>query len=310
MPIARGLGMVHQHFMLVKPFTVAENIVLGQRSPRAPLLEAPRTVHKRLAALSDQYGLAIDPAAEVWTLSVGEQQRVEILKALYRGADVLILDEPTAVLTPQEWTGCSIFCAAWSARATPSSSSPTSSAKVLAASNRITVMRDGEVVGTVPTDEPTSGPRPHDGGPRGVLRVSEGSGAPAETRAWCSMIFTRATTAGCRRCRGINLEVRSGEILGIAGVAGNGQTELEEAIAGLRRPTVGKILICGQDTTHASPRAISDAGLAHVPSDRYRMGMLGDFSVAENLVLQTRRQSLPSRVAAGWITERSQQCSD
>ena len=100
--ITRGLGMVHQHFMLVKPFTVAENIVLGQRSPRAPLMEDPRTVHKRLAALSDQYGLAIDPAAEVWTLSVGEQQRVEILKALYRGAQVLILDEPTAVLTPQE----------------------------------------------------------------------------------------------------------------------------------------------------------------------------------------------------------------
>ena len=102
---ARGLGMVHQHFMLVKPFTVAENIILGQRSPREPLMENPRAVHKRLAALSDQYGLAIDPAAEVWTLSVGEQQRVEILKALYRGAQVLILDEPTAVLTPQEVRG-------------------------------------------------------------------------------------------------------------------------------------------------------------------------------------------------------------
>ena len=177
--IRHGLGMVHQHFMLVKPFTVAENIVLGQRSPRAPLLEDRRAIHRRLEALSHQYGLAIDPAAEVWTLSVGQQQRVEILKALYRGADILILDEPTAVLTPQEWAGLlEIIC-----RLIGEGHSIVfishKLGEVLAASNRITVMRDGRVVNTVQTrDDHTRGPGPHDGGPGSDSVRPEGTGPP------------------------------------------------------------------------------------------------------------------------------------
>ena len=297
--IARGLGMVHQHFMLVKPFTVAENIVLGQRSPRAPLMENPRTVHKRLAALSDQYGLAIDPAAEVWTLSVGEQQRVEILKALYRGAQVLILDEPTAVLTPQEVRGLLDILRRLVGEGKSIVFISHKLGEVLAASSRITVLRDGAVVGTVPTDQTDE----HDlacmmVGREVVLRVSKGPAHPQDSRLVLQDLHA-SNDRGLPALRGVNLEVRSGEILGIAGVAGNGQTELEEAIAGLRRPTVGKILICGQDTTHANPRAISETGLAHIPSDRYQMGMLGDFSVAENLVLQ--RVGKPPFTRRGWL---------
>ena len=181
--IARGLGMVHQHFMLVKPFTVAENIVLGQPSPRAPLMENPRTVHKRLAALSDQYGLAIDPAAEVWTLSVGEQQRVEILKALYRGARVLILDEPTAVLTPQEVRGLLDILRRLVGEGKSIVFISHKLGEVLAASSRITVLRDGAVVGTVPTDQTDE----HDlacmmVGREVVLRVAKGPAHPQESR--------------------------------------------------------------------------------------------------------------------------------
>ena len=301
--IARGLGMVHQHFMLVKSFTVAENIVLGQRSPREPLLENPRAVHKRLAALSDQYGLAIDPAAEVWTLSVGEQQRVEILKALYRGAKVLILDEPTAVLTPQEVRGLlDILC-----RLVGEGKSIVfishKLGEVLAASTRITVLRDGAVVGTVPTQQTDEhGLACMMVGREVVLRVTKGPAHPQEPRLVIHDLRAdndRGLPALC----GVNLEVRAGEILGIAGVAGNGQTELEEVIAGLRRPTGGHVRICGQETTRARPHAVSAAGLAHIPSDRYRMGMLRDFSVAENLVLE--RIGDPPFTRRGWLDRKA-----
>ena len=301
--IARGLGMVHQHFMLVKPFTVAENIVLGQRSAREPLVENPRAVHARLQALSEQYGLAINPAAEVWTLSVGEQQRVEILKALYRGAKVLILDEPTAVLTPQEVRGLlDILC-----RLVGEGKSIVfishKLGEVLAASSRITVLRDGAVVGTVATNQTNE----HDlacmmVGREVVLRVSKGPARPEAERLVIANLHAQ-NDRGLPALQGVTLEVRSGEILGIAGVAGNGQTELEEAIAGLRRPTAGRIRICGQDTTHARPHAVSAAGLAHIPSDRYRMGMLRDFSVAENLVLQRVGETPFTR--RGWLDRKA-----
>ena len=301
--IARGLGMVHQHFMLVKPFIVAENIVLGQRSPREPLLENPRAVHRRLTALSDQYGLAIDPAAEVWTLSVGEQQRVEILKALYRGAKVLILDEPTAVLTPQEVRGLlDILC-----RLVGEGKSIVfishKLGEVLAASTRITVLRDGKVVGAVPTHQTDEhGLACMMVGREVVLRVTKGPAHPQEPRLVIQDLHA-ANDRGLPALRGVNLEVRAGEILGIAGVAGNGQTELEEVIAGLRQPTAGHISICGQDTTHARPHSLGAAGLAHIPSDRYRMGLLRDFSVAENLVLE--RIGDPPFTRRGWLDRKA-----
>jgi len=299
--IARGLGMVHQHFMLVKPFTVAENIVLGQQSPREPLMESPPIVHKRLEALSQQYGLAIDPAAEVWTLSVGEQQRVEILKALYRGARVLILDEPTAVLTPQEVRGLLDILRRLVDEGKSIVFISHKLNEVLAASTRITVLRDGKVIGTVPTSQTNEQDLARMMvGREVILRVSKGPAHPETPRLVIQDLHV-SDDRGLPSLRGVNLEVRTGEILGIAGVAGNGQTELEEAVAGLRRPTKGRITLSGQDTTHSGPHAVSTAGLAHIPSDRYGMGMLRDFSIAENLVLQRVGERPFTR--RGWLDE-------
>jgi general nucleoside transport system ATP-binding protein len=285
--ISHGLGMVHQHFMLVKPFTVAENVILGQRSPRAPLLEDRRAVHRRLEALSHRYSLAIDPAAEVWTLSVGQQQRVEILKALYRGAEILILDEPTAVLTPQEWSGLLEIICRLSGEGHSTVFISHKLGEVLAASNRITVMRDGKVVNTVDTRSTNREELACLMVGREVVQVvRKGPAYPGEPLlSVCDLNANndRGLPALC----GLSLEVRAGEILGIAGVDGNGQSELEEVIAGLRRPTSGQVSICGQDITGATPDRAYAAGLAHIPADRYRLGVLDDFTVAENLVLQS-----------------------
>ncbi|MCU0509988.1 MAG: ABC transporter ATP-binding protein [Anaerolineae bacterium] len=281
--IDAGLGMVHQHFMLVKPFTVAENIVLGRASPRAPFLEDRRAVEKRLIALSQQYGLQIDPSAPVWTLSVGEQQRVEILKALYRGADVLILDEPTAVLTPQEWTGLLAIVRRLQAEGKSIVFISHKLGEVLAVADRITVMRDGRVVGetrTQGTDKNTLARMMV--GRDVMLVVPKGPASPGAPVL--SVTEARADNdRGLPALQGVSLEVRAGEILGIAGVAGNGQTELEEVIAGLRPLTAGSVTVCGRPLP---ARGGTVPGLAHVPSDRYGMAMLKDFSIAENLVLQ------------------------
>ncbi len=284
--IRHGLGMVHQHFMLVKPFTVAENIVLGQPSGRPPLLEDRRAVEKRLTALSQQYGLAIDPSAEVWTLSVGEQQRVEILKALYRGADVLILDEPTAVLTPQEWTGLLEIIRRLVGEGKSIVFISHKLGEVLAASDRVTVMRDGKVVGTVATRETDKQALAClMVGREVVLVVPKGASQPGET-----LLSLRDVSAesdrGLPALRNVSLDVRAGEIVGIAGVAGNGQTELEEVIAGLRPATGGEMSICSHALALGGKGEFCGVGLAHIPSDRYGMGLLRDFSVAENLVLQ------------------------
>ena len=298
--IARGLGMVHQHFMLVKPFTVAENIILGQPSPRAPLMEDTRTIHQRLSKLSEQYGLAIDPSAEVWTLSVGEQQRVEILKALYRGAQTLILDEPTAVLTPQEVQELLKILQRLVGEGKSIVFISHKLSEVLAASTRITVLRDGKVVGSRPTSETDA----HDlaclmVGREVVLRVSKGPAHPQEALLKIDAVSAR-NDRGLEALHGISLQVRSGEILGIAGVAGNGQTELEEVIAGLRQPIAGRVQVCGQ-SVNGSPSAAAAAGLAHIPSDRYRMGMLKDFTVAENLILQ--RVGNKPFTRRGWLNQ-------
>lgn len=284
--IQRQLGMVHQHFMLVEPFTVAENIILGMPSPRAPVLEDMKSVCQRIRNVSDQYGLEVDPQAPVWTLSVGQQQRVEILKALYRGAEILILDEPTAVLTPQEVDellivlrrmaedGKSIILISHKLR------------EVLAVSDRITVLRDGHVIDTVKADGTDREALARMMVGREVmLTVNKGSATPDEVALRINKLRTR-NDRGLIAVNGVSLEVRAGEILGLAGVAGNGQSELEEAITGLRKVESGRVEVCGQDVTNASPRQIGKCGLAHIPSDRYRRGLLPDFSVAENMILQ------------------------
>ncbi len=297
--IRQGLGMVHQHFMLVQPFTVAENVVLGQPSPHEPFTENKRDLHARLEALSQKYGLAVRPESPIWTLSVGEQQRVEILKALYRGAEVLILDEPTSVLTPQE---ADELLAIVSRLAREGKSVVFISHKlgeVLAVSDRITVLRDGRVVGTVSAREADKQSLAcMMVGREVVLSVSKTPAHPGETRLALENVRAESDR-GLPALRGVSLEVRSGEILGIAGVDGNGQRELEETIVGLRRTVGGKIVISGQDTTNTSARQTGCCGLAHIPSDRYHMGMLTDFTVAENLMLQ--RIGEPPFTQRGWL---------
>jgi simple sugar transport system ATP-binding protein len=289
--IAHSLGMVHQHFMLVPPFTVAENMVLGQPSPRWPRLENSKDVARRISQLSEQYGLEVDPHAEVWQLSVGQQQRVEILKTLFRGAEILILDEPTAVLTPQEVDellkimrnladdGRSIIFISHKLE------------EVMRISERIAVLRDGRLVDTVRTEDtnPTELSRMMVG--RDVLlRVEKKLSTPGKVQLSVRDLMVN-TDRELPALRGINLDVRTGEIVSIAGVEGNGQRELEEAISGMRQVEQGQVILCGHDVTNATPRKIFTAGLGYVPSDRYQTALLVDFSVANNLVLQTFDQA-------------------
>ncbi len=284
--IAQGLGMVHQHFMLVNPISVADNIVLGQRSPREPLMEDTKTVHSRLRALSEQYGLAIDPEAEVWKLSVGEQQRVEILKTLYRGAEVLILDEPTAVLTPQEVDELLAILHRLAGEGKSIVFISHKLGEALTVSDRITVLRDGKVVDTVPASNVDKHILARMMVGRDVLlTVPKTPAKPAGPRLRVVELGANSNR-GLPALRGVSFEVRAGEILGVAGVAGNGQSELEEVIAGLRKTTAGQVTICDHNITNATPRQVGQFGLAHIPSDRYQMGLLPDFTVAENLFLQ------------------------
>jgi general nucleoside transport system ATP-binding protein len=285
--IAHGLGMVHQHFMLVPTFTVVENMVLGQPSSRAPFLEDRRRVARRISQLSEQYGLRVDPHAQVWQLSVGQEQRVEILKALYRGAEILVLDEPTAVLTPEEVDGLLATLRNLARQGKSIIFISHKLAEVIAVSDRIAVLRDGRLVSTVWPQETSAAELGRLMVGRDVaLRVRKTRATPGEV-----LLSVRDLWANDDRdlaaLRGVSLDVRAGEIVGIAGVEGNGQRELEEVIAGLRPPQQGQVVVRGQDVTHATPRAIFDAGLGHVPADRYRTALLGDFSVADNLVLRS-----------------------
>ncbi len=289
--IAHGLGMVHQHFMLVNTFTVAENMTLGQPSPRAPLLENPREVQRRIAEISDRYGLRVEPEARIWQLSVGEQQRVEILKTLYRGAEVLILDEPTAVLTPQEVGDLLKILRSLAAQGKSIVFISHKLGEVMAASDRITVLRDGRVVDTVQTEQANESLLARLMVGRAVaLTVDKPPQAPGPLALQVEDLWVD-NDRELPALRGLSLELRAGEVLGLAGVAGNGQTELEEALVGLRRVKRGRVLLGGADRTNASPRTMIQAGLAHIPSDRYGTGMLTDFSVAENLVLDTHGQA-------------------
>ncbi len=283
--IAHGLGMVHQHFMLVEVFTVAENMVLGQPSPRRPLLEDPRAVAARIRDLSERYGLEVDPDAYIWQLSVGQQQRVEILKALYRGAQILILDEPTAVLTPQETDE---LLAIMRALADDGRSLIFISHKlheVSSTCDRVAVLRDGRVVEVVGPHTPTTEMARMMVGREVLLRVEKQAAQPGEVLLSVRDLWVRDDQDNVA-LRGVDLDVRSGEIVGIAGVAGNGQRELEDAVCGLRPVDKGRVTLCQNDTTVASPGEVIASGMGHIPSDRYGVGLVGDFSVAENLVLE------------------------
>jgi simple sugar transport system ATP-binding protein len=283
--IDRGISMVHQHFMLIPVFSVAENILLGEETMANPVFLDRNEAHRRIEALGRQFGFEIDPEARIESLSVGWQQRVEILKALYRKARILVLDEPTAVLTPQETE--EIF-AVLRRLATEGHSIIFISHQlyeVLEIADRITVIRRGRVVGErIPSQTDEDDLAELMVGREVQLTVDRGTSHPAST-----VLDVRGLRArddrGREVVRGVDLNVRAGEILGIAGVAGNGQDELVETLTGLRRPSAGQVSLDGRDVTGWRPRSLDEAGLAFVPGDRYRWGMIPAFPLEDNLVL-------------------------
>ena len=286
--IRAGIGMIHQHFMLVPTLTVAQNVALGQRSRRAPLLDLGR-VSARIQELSAEYRLKVDPRAYVWQLSVGEQQRVEIMKTLYRGARLIILDDPTAVLTPQEVED---LFATLRRMVREGHSLVFISHKlneVMAISDRVTVLRNGRVVGSRPTGEVTRAE---------LVRMMVGQELAEPTprpreRGPARLVVERLKAMGDRgsdALRGVDLAVHAGEIVGLAGVSGNGQRELAECLAGMRRCSAGRIRLGDTDLTLATLNERVEAGMAYVPEERMRDGAIREFSVQENVFLHDHRQ--------------------
>ena len=282
--IDHGIGMIHQHFMLVPTLTVTENVALGLQSRRRPLTDLP-TVAERIRELSETYGLQVDPDALIWQLAVGERQRVEILKALYREASILVMDEPTAVLTPQEVDELIVVLRRMAADGRGLVFISHKLHEVMAVSDRITVLRDGRVAGeTTPagTDRAQLA-RMMVGRPVQMVpdRPDVQLGKPLLEVRDLHVQGDRDDEA----VAAMSFSVQAGEILGLAGVSGNGQSELAQAIAGLRPVQQGSVGIDGEDVTGRHPRRVRDAGLSYVPEERMRDGVIGMFSVAENLVL-------------------------
>ena len=282
--IGHGIGMVHQHFQLVPVFTVAENVILGNEISKGPFLDLGEA-RRRIRELEKRYGLTVDPDARAGDLSVGEQQRVELVKALFREADILILDEPTAVLTPGEVEdffavvrslvdqGKSIIFITHKLR------------EVLAVADRITVLRNGKVAGTADPKTATQQSLANLMVGRDVVfQVEKGDASPGDTIMRIRQLGVE-DDRGVRTVNGLSVEVRAGEIFGVAGVEGNGQRELVEAVAGMRPKTAGTVEILGKDATNMSPRQITEMGVGHIPEDRNKHGVVGAYSIADNVVL-------------------------
>jgi len=299
--IRAGIGMVHQHFMLIPVMTVAENIVLGTE-PREGILLDERGAEKRVRELSQQFGLAVEPTALVSDITVGQQQRVEILKALYRGADVLILDEPTAVLTPQE--ARELFAIIRSLQSDGKSIIFISHKlnEVLEIADRITVLRRGKTIETVPAEGATEASLARAMVGRDVLlRVEKKASEPGDVLLAVEDLHVN-DDRGIAKVRGVSFEVRAGEIVGIAGVDGNGQTELIDAITGLQKIVSGRVVVAGREFVHASARDMLDAGVGHIPEDRQRRGLVLEFSIAENIALHDYAKPPDSKW--GWLFPR------
>jgi len=283
--IRLGIGMVHQHFMLIPQFTVAENIVLGHEPKKLVHLDITSAV-KKVQEFSERYGLKVDPTARVENISVGMQQRVEILKALYHGADILILDEPTAVLTPQEITDLTNTMRELIARGKSIVFISHKLKEIISIADRVTVIRRGIVIGTRNTAGTDTNELAKMMVGRDVeLTVQKTPAAPG--KVVLDIQDLRAlNNRKLPALRGISLQIRAGEILGIAGVEGNGQTELAEVLTGLRKITSGRILLNGAEIGGLSPRKIIEKNVSYVPEDRQRRGLVLDFSLAENIVLK------------------------
>ncbi len=285
--IRHGIGMVHQHFMLIPVFTVTENVMLGVESTKGPGILDRKAVSKQISEISARFGLKVEPDALVEDLSVGVQQRVEIIKVLYRQADILIFDEPTAVLTPQEAEeffkvvhslveqGKSIIFISHKLR------------EVLEIADRITVFRNGKVVGTTtPAQSTEASLASMMVGREVILTVDKDPANPGEVVLDVANLHVQ-DDRHLEAVKGVSFQVRAGEILGVAGVQGNGQKELVEALTGLRSYDVGQVKLLGEDISRATPRKIREAGTAHVPEDRQRDGLVLTFPIKDNLVLNT-----------------------
>src|SRR5580765_6650780 len=286
-----GVCMVHQHFRLVAPFTVAENVILGDhRGEGKKFLVHPRRIERRVAELGERYRIAVDPRARIWQLSLGEQQRVEILKALYRQAQILILDEPTAVLTPQEADSLfeTLRVMAREGRTIVFISHKLHEVK--AVSDRVTVLRAGKNVATVETKDSTARSlaslmvgRDLDAAGRLTRERNVGEPILEVHDLWA------AGDRGGDAVRGVTLTVKAGEIVAIAGVAGNGQRELAETVTGMRPATRGRVTVEGRALRLGDPRAAIKAGVAHVPEDRLHTGVSPSLPIASNIVLKSYR---------------------
>jgi general nucleoside transport system ATP-binding protein len=297
--IDKGIGMVHQHFMLIPVMTVAENIVLAMEPRRAGVLFDRVEAERRAKELAQSFGFALDPEARIQDITVGQQQRVEIVKALYRRADILILDEPTAVLTPQEAIelfgiltrlkdeGMSIIFISHKLN------------EVLEIADRVTVLRRGKAVETLPTAGATEDQLARlMVGREVLLRVDKKPATPGEPLLEVEGLHVR-DERDIEKVRGISLEVRAGEIVGIAGVDGNGQSELIDAITGLLAPESGTVTVGGLNVTGHNAREHFETGVGHIPQDRQARGLVLDFSIAENMSLHDFRLEPNSRF--GWL---------
>jgi simple sugar transport system ATP-binding protein len=282
--IAKGIGMVHQHFMLIPVMTVAENIVLAEEPRTAGVLLDVGEAEKRVRELSTQFGLAVDPHARVESITVGQQQRVEILKALYRGAEILILDEPTAVLTPQE--SDELFKVVESLKSQGKSiifiSHKLNEVRQIA--DRVTVLRRGKMIQTVPAGATEEELARMMVGREVLLRVEKRPANRGEPLLEVENLIVH-DERGLEAVRGVGLTVHAGEIVGLAGVDANGQSELIDALTGLRKISDGRVVLAGTDITRADARDALDAGVGHIPEDRQRRGLVLDFTLAENLAL-------------------------
>ncbi len=282
--IELGIGMIHQHFMLVDIFTVAENIILGDETMNGITVDMKRA-EKEVSELAKRYGFKIDPKAKIEDISVGQHQKVEILKALYRKADILILDEPTAVLTPQEIDELEVILRNLTSEGKSVILITHKLKEIMKMSDRVTILRRGKVTGAVNTSE-TSIPELAElmVGRKVVLKAEKEYVEPGETIL--SVIGLNASDSrGVRVLKDLSLEVKKGEILGIAGVDGNGQKELVEVLTGLIKPDSGNVNLGGKDITGFTPKAAIDAGLSSIPEDRHKRGLILDFPLYENAVL-------------------------
>ena len=289
--IARGIGMVHQHFMLIPVMTVTENVMLGVEPTKNGMFLDSAKVAARVREISEQYGLDVDPDAYIKDLPVGIQQRVEIIKVLYREADILILDEPTAVLTPQEVEGLFKILETLIEKGKSIIFITHKLKEVMAVADQITVLRNGRVVGTVLPNEVDPEKLASMMVGRDVnLVVMKKPPVPKEAALEVKELFARDDRMNMT-VNGVSFEVRKGEVLGIAGVQGNGQTELVYALTGLTQPVSGEIRIMGEPLHHTSPRTILERGVAHIPEDRQKHGLILSFPIYDNMVLCTYYKS-------------------